>query len=71
MTRYDFVSSILFGSKGDRSNDSALFDTLHKLHHILVISNLKRMVGKIVNQLKRNIINMGELGFHSLRVIHE
>ena len=48
-----------------------VFKTSEDVDDILVISNLKRMAGKIVNQLKRNIINMGELGFHSLRVIHE
>ena len=71
MPRYDLVPPILLRSEGDRGDDPALLDALNKLIHILVQLHLEGVVGEIVDLRERNIINMGELGFHSLRVIHE
>ena len=48
--------------KGSRGDNPTLLDAFHKLYHILVISDLKRMVGEIVNQLKGNIPDFAELG---------
>ena len=32
-----------------RSNHSSFLDTLHKLHHIFIVPDLKRVVGEIIN----------------------
>ena len=42
---------------------NTLFDTFHKLKHILIFPHLKRVVGKIVDFLKRNIPDFRQLRF--------
>lgn len=62
VTRNQLVSDILLWPDGSRGDNSSFLDTLHKLYHILVISDLKRMAGEIVDQLKGNIPDFTEFG---------
>ena len=62
VTGNQLVSAVLFLTDGSRSNDPSFLNALHKLYHILVVPNLKWVVGKIVDQFKGNISDFTELG---------
>jgi hypothetical protein len=57
VARYHFISAIRFGADKARLQYTVLAYTLYEPNHGTVHTNLKRMVGKIVDLIDRNVLN--------------
>ena len=71
MSGNDLVSSVLFGSQGDRCNESTFLDALYELVHVFVHSHLKRVIREFIDKLDRNVVDLGKSSFTDFFVILE
>ena len=65
------VPSVFFLAERDRCDHAPLLDAFHKLIHVLVHTDLERMIGELVNFRDRNGIDARETILHSFLLVHE
>ena len=56
-------SAIILFPYDDRGYKAVFFDAFHKLFHIFVVSNLKRMIRKLINLVNGKIIDLWKVFF--------
>lgn len=71
MPGHDLIPSVLLLTERNGRDDTAFFYALHERVHVIVQSYLKRVVWKIVDLGKRDVVDFREPVFRSSRVAHK